>query len=133
MTLPSSQQRALDRIEKALADDHPGLDRLFGMFTRLSGHEPMPVIERVSAQPWWQRRRTRRWRGQTRPAIATMVGLAMAVGVLLGISLLLPSPQVCRSGTVSPVAARVHSVPAEPQPACPAQPAQPGNTSQVFP
>jgi Protein of unknown function (DUF3040) len=132
MTLPTSQQRALDRIEKALADDHPGLDRLFGMFTRLSGHEPMPEIERVSAQQW-RRRRTRRWRGQTRPAIATVVGLSMAIGVLLGISLLLPSTQECRSGKVSPVAARVHSVPAEPQPACPTGPAKQGNPNQVWP
>ena len=126
MTLPAGQQRALDQIEKTLADDHPGLDRLFGMFTRLSGHEAMPVTERVSDQPLRWRRPARRWRGPTRPAIATLAGLAMAVGVLLGISLLLPSPQVCRAGTVNPVAARLHPVRAAPQPACPAQPAQPG-------
>ena len=133
MTLPASQQRALDQIEKTLTDDHPGLDRLFATFTRLTRHEAMPVTERVSAQPRRWRRRTRRWPGQTRPAIATVTGMALAIGVLVGISLLLPKPQACSSGTVSPVAAHVHSVSAEPQPACPTQPAQPGNPSHGSP
>ena len=37
MSLPTSQQRALDQIEKTLADDHPGLGPLFATFTRLVG------------------------------------------------------------------------------------------------
>ena len=32
-----SQQRALDQIEKALADDHPGLESLYATFTSLVG------------------------------------------------------------------------------------------------
>jgi hypothetical protein len=55
MSLPASQRRALIQIEKTLADDHPGLRPLFAIFTRLNGHEAMPVTERVSARPW------RRW------------------------------------------------------------------------
>jgi hypothetical protein len=43
MSLPSGQQRALDHIEKTLADDHPGLGPLFAGFTRLTGHEAVPV------------------------------------------------------------------------------------------
>jgi len=125
MSLPVSQQRALNQIEKTLADDHPGLEPLFGIFTRLTGHEAMPVTERLSPQP-------QRWRGQTWPAMATLAGLAMVIGVLAGISLLLPSPPACPSGAVSQVA-RVRSVSAARPPACPSQAAKPGNTSQSEP
>ena len=57
MSLPAGQRRALNRIEKTLADDHPGLGPLFAIFTRLAGHEAMPVTERVTARLW--RRRVR--------------------------------------------------------------------------
>ena len=52
MSLPASQRRALNLIEKALADDHPGLGPLFAIFTRLTGHEPMPVTEQVMVGRW---------------------------------------------------------------------------------
>jgi hypothetical protein len=132
MSLPASQQRALNQIEQTLVDDHPGLEPLFGIFTRLTSHEAMPVTERLSAQPQRWRGQPQRWRGQTWPAIATLAGLAMFIGVLFGISLLLPSPQVCPSGAVSQIA-RVHSVSGERQPACPSQAAKPSNTSQSEP
>ena len=122
MSLPASQQRALNRIEEALVHDHPGLGPLFAIFTRLVGHEAMPVTERVTA-------RRMRMRIRMRPGVATVVALVMAIGVLAGISLLLPRPQVCASGTVSPVAARVQSVSAGHEPACPAPPPAPGSTS----
>jgi hypothetical protein len=60
MSLPSSQQHALNRIEKALAGDYPSLGPLFAIFTRLTGHEAMPVTERLTARPRWRQRRTRR-------------------------------------------------------------------------
>ena len=44
MSLPTSQQRALDQIEKTLADDHPGLGPLFNTFTRLAGQAPLPLF-----------------------------------------------------------------------------------------
>ena len=59
MSLPTSQQRALDQIEKTLADDHPGLGPLFATFTRLVGQEAMPVTEQVTDRPRrlpWPRR-----------------------------------------------------------------------------
>jgi hypothetical protein len=132
MSLPAGQQHALNKIEKTLADDHPGLEPLFGIFTRLTGHEAMPVTERLSAQPQPRRGQTRRWRGQRWPAVATLVGLAMVIGVLLGVSLLLRSPPACPSGTDSQIA-RVHPVSAERQPACPSQAANPGGTPQSQP
>jgi hypothetical protein len=56
MGLPGGQQRALNRIEKTLADDDPRLGPLFAIFTRLAGHEAMPATERVTAPPWRIRR-----------------------------------------------------------------------------
>ena len=124
MSLPASQQRALSQIEKALADDHPGLGPLFAIFTRLTGHEPMPVNERVTVS-WWRWRRRR-----MRPAVVTLVGLAMAAGALLTLSLLLPGPQVCFPSTVTTVAAHAPPVPAGRQPACATQQNKPAKASQ---
>jgi hypothetical protein len=124
MSLPASQRRALNLIEKTLADDHPGPGPLFAIFTRLAGHEAMPLTERVTA------RRQRRVRVRVRPGIATAVGLAMAMGALLALSLMLPSPRVCAPGTVTPASAHPRSAPAGHQPACATQQGKPGTTSQ---
>jgi hypothetical protein len=121
MSLPAGQRRALIQIEKTLADDHPGLGPLFADFTRLTGHEAMPVTERVTARRW--RRQRRMW-----PRVATVVGLALAMGALVAISLVLPGPQVCAPGRVTPVAAR--SAPTGSQPGCATQQNEPSNTSQ---
>ena len=89
MSLPAGQRRALNLIEKTLADDHPGPGPLFAIFTSLAGHEAMPLTERVTAR---RQRRMRVW-VRVRPGIATAVGLAMAMGALLALSLMLPGPQ----------------------------------------
>jgi len=123
MSLPASQQRALNQIEKALADDHPGLGPLFAIFARLVGQEAMPLTERVTAQRW--RRRQRR----VPLAVVTLVGLAMATGALLMLSLRLSGPPAC-PGTVTAVAPRMQYVPAGRQPACTPQQANPGKPSQ---
>jgi hypothetical protein len=60
MSLPASQQHALNRIEKALASDYPSLGPLFATFTRLTGYEAMPATERLTARPRWRQRRIRR-------------------------------------------------------------------------
>jgi hypothetical protein len=132
-SLPTSQQRALNRIEKTLADDHPSLGPLFAIFTRLVGHEAMPVTERVTARPWRPWRPWRfRWQRRMRPAVATAVGLAVATGALFALSLTLPRPQVC-PGTVIAVAAHVQSVPTSRPPACAAQQDKTNKTSQKMP
>src|ERR1700722_17417778 len=110
MSLPASQRRALNQIEKTLADDHPGLRPLFAIFTRLVDHEAMPVAEQVTAPRW-------RWRRRLRPGVAAVVGLAMAAGALLALSLMVSSPQLCAQGTVTPVAAHAQ-FPAGRQPIC---------------
>ena len=113
MSLPASQRRALNQIEKTLADDHPSLGPLFAIFTRLTGYEAMPVTERVTARRW-------RWQRWMRPGVAAVVGLAMATGALLALSLTLPGPQPCAQGTATPVAARTW-FPAGRQPICATQ------------
>lgn len=122
MSLPASQRRVLSQIEKTLADDHASLGPLFAAFTRQTGNEPMPVTERVTARRW-QRRRM--W-----PAVVTLAGLAVATGVLLTFSLLLPSPQVCVASTVTTVAAHARLVPSGRQPGCAIQPNKPAKPSQ---
>lgn len=120
MSLPASQRRALSQIETTLADDHPSLGPLFAVFTRLTGHEPMPVTERVAA----------RRRLGMRPAVLTLAGLTMATGVLLALSLLLPVPPVCGPSTVTTVTQHARPVPAGRQPGCATQQNKPGKASQ---
>jgi hypothetical protein len=50
MSLPASEQRALDRIEETLHVADPRLRSLFMIFTRLTRHEAMPGTEQVSAR-----------------------------------------------------------------------------------
>ena len=116
MSLPASQRRALNQIERTLADDHPSLGPLFAIFTRLTGREAMPVTERVTARQWrW------RWQRRWRPRLVTLVALAMAMGVLVTISLMLPGPQQCATdtGTLTSAVAHAQAVPTGRQAACP--------------
>jgi hypothetical protein len=80
---------------------------MFAIFTGLTGHEAMPLTEQVTARP---RRWPRRWPQRLRPAVVTLIGLAMAAGALLTLSLMLPGPQACAPGTVNPVAAQTQPV-----------------------
>jgi hypothetical protein len=123
MSLPAGQRRALIQIEKTLANDHPGLAPLFAVFTGMTGDEAMPVTERVTARRW-------RWQRPMWPRVATVVGLALAMGALVAISLVLPGPQVCARGTVTPVAARAQSASTGSQPGCATQQNEPSNTNQ---
>ena len=123
MSLPTSQQRALDQIEKTLADDHPGLGPLFATFTRLVGNEAMPVTERVTARP-----RRLSWRRRMWPTIAGVVGLALVSVALFTLSLTLPSRPTC-TGTVVSLAARTQSLPTGSQAACATQQSGPSTTS----
>jgi hypothetical protein len=123
MSWPASQRRALNQIEKTLADDHPNLGPLFAIFTRLTSHEAMPATERFTTRP-------RRWQRQMRLGVVTVIGLAMVTGALLTLSLMLPGPQACGRGTVTTVAAHTRSVPTGPQPGCATQQNTPSQTSQ---
>ena len=50
MSLPASQQRVLNRIDRMLRDSDPRLVALFSIFTRLTWEEEMPRIEEVRAR-----------------------------------------------------------------------------------
>ena len=61
MSLPASQQRMLDRIDRMLRDSDPRLAALFAIFTRLTWDEEMPRIEQIRARltrisGWFARR-----------------------------------------------------------------------------
>jgi hypothetical protein len=58
MSLPGRRQRALDRIEQALAAEDPGLRLRFAFFAVLTTHEEMPVTEQVPGRRQWIRHRS---------------------------------------------------------------------------
>ena len=47
MSLPAGEARSLARIERSLAQSDPALASLTGMFSKLTGHEPMPEREHL--------------------------------------------------------------------------------------
>src|ERR1035438_7138527 len=49
-SLPSKQQRVLDRIESILRDSDPRLAAMFVIFTRLTRDEEMPRLEELRAR-----------------------------------------------------------------------------------
>jgi Protein of unknown function (DUF3040) len=53
VSLPASQQRMLDRIDRMLRDSDPRLAALFAIFTRLTWHEEIPRIEQLRARMTW--------------------------------------------------------------------------------
>jgi hypothetical protein len=70
MSLPASQQRALDAIATDLRGADTRLARMFSVFTELTRLEKMPSAETFQPVRWWTRagRRTaRRQRGCTLP------------------------------------------------------------------
>lgn len=63
MSLPTRQQRILDRIEHLLRDSDPRLTSLFAIFSRLTREEEMPRVEELKARftrlgGWLSRRAT---------------------------------------------------------------------------
>ena len=61
MSLPASQQRTLNRIDRMLRDSDPRLVALFAIFTRLTWDEEIPGIEQIRARltrigGWFARR-----------------------------------------------------------------------------
>jgi hypothetical protein len=72
MSLPSSQQRVLDRIESLLRDSDPRLTAMFVIFTRLVRDEEMPRLEefraRLTRLRVWFSWRTAQARRMARPS-----------------------------------------------------------------
>jgi len=57
MTLPASQQHALDAIDEVFQSAEPRLATMFGVFTHLTGQETMPTVETLPPGRWWTRYR----------------------------------------------------------------------------
>ena len=57
MTLPPSQQHALNAIDDVLQSAEPRLATMFGVFTDLTRMEAMPAAETLPPGPWWARHR----------------------------------------------------------------------------
>jgi hypothetical protein len=105
MSLPTSQQRVLERIENRLRDSDPRLTALFVIFTRLTRDEEMPGVEELRARlvrlrAWasWHtapiRRVARRRSERIRAIVFFPVALAaMACALLIGAGP--PSGQRC--------------------------------------
>ena len=55
MTLPPSQQHALNAIDDVLQSAEPRLATMFGVFTDLTRTEAMPAAETLPPAPWWAR------------------------------------------------------------------------------
>jgi hypothetical protein len=57
MTLPPSQQHALDAIDDVLQSAEPRLATMFGVFTDLTRLDDMPAVETLPPEPRWARYR----------------------------------------------------------------------------
>jgi hypothetical protein len=57
MSLPPSQQHALDAIDGVLQSAEPRLATMFGVFTHLTRQEAMPAVETLPPGRWWTRYR----------------------------------------------------------------------------
>ena len=57
MTLPASQQHALDAIDEVFQSAEPRLATMFGVFTHLTQQEAMPAVETLPPGRWWSRYR----------------------------------------------------------------------------
>jgi hypothetical protein len=96
MSLPTCQQRVLERIEGKLTESDPRLVSLFTIFTRLTWAEKMPWIEQLRARPvvdriarmgGWFRGRGRRPASRVRAMLllpAFLTAAACAVTIAFG-------------------------------------------------
>ena len=84
MTLPPSQQHALNAIDDVLQSAEPRLATMFGFFTDLTRMEAMPAAETLPPDPWWARwarhRRPGHLAGARGPATSWPAGLEAAAG-----------------------------------------------------
>jgi hypothetical protein len=120
MTLPASQQHALDAIDDVLQCAEPRLATMFGVFTDLTGQEAMPAVETLPPGRWWSRyrlpghhyrpgRQPRGRRAARRLGRVVLVPLLLIAAVGLLISSLVtagPAGRGCGPAAVMVMAAR---------------------------
>lgn len=106
MSLPASQQNALDAIDDGLRHGDPRLARMFAVFTRLTRLESMPARETLPPRQWWP---SRRWgagpRGShpqrslaSRVIARLLVPVLVAAALSLLIMSILANPSASRRG-----------------------------------
>jgi Protein of unknown function (DUF3040) len=81
MSLPTRQQRALDRIEASLVSGDPNLTSMFATFTRMTCLEAMPSTEAI-------RRRL--------PRVLIACAMALAMAGVIAIGALMSGPSCAR-------------------------------------
>ena len=99
MSLPASQQRALDAIDSHLRGTDIRLASMFTVFTELTRLEKMPLAETVQPVRWWARagRRAARPRRSGRAGTIMLVPLLLAATLsLLLLSMLTTRPASSR-------------------------------------
>ncbi len=96
ISLPACRQRALGRIEQALAAEDPDLGLRFAFFTMLTRHEALPATEQVPGGL-----------GQALRRAMTLPLVAISLAALLAANGLTSGQPACRTG---PNAA-AHSLP----------------------
>jgi hypothetical protein len=101
MSLPASEQRALNRIEETLQAGDPRLRSLFMMFTRLTRHEAMPSTEQVN--------------GRLRTSLLRTIAIPIALAAILS-GLILSSSASGRNACV--IQAGSHSQVSSPMSGC---------------
>jgi hypothetical protein len=104
MSLPASQQHALDAIDDGLRHGDPRLARMFAVFTRLTGQESMPARETLPPRQWWATARRRAGPRGSQRSLADrltarlLVPLLLAAALSLLIMSILASPSASRRG-----------------------------------
>ena len=100
MSLPASQQHALDAIDDGLQHGDPRLARMFAVFTRLTRLESMPTRETLPPRQWWTHGRwPARPRGPQRSlAGRLLVPVLLAAALSLLIMSILANPSASRRG-----------------------------------
>jgi hypothetical protein len=114
VSLPTAQQRTLDRIADGLRRSEPKLAAMYGIFARLCSSEALPRPEQLIEDPRW-----RRWPGpllarlgRARLLIASQVAIGLVLVALLA-GLTWHGPVGCGSAP--------HSAMAQARLWCPAQ------------
>jgi hypothetical protein len=96
MSLPASQQHALDAIDDVLRSGDPRLARMFAVFTELTQQESMPARETLPPRRLWPRRRpgqqVPRRRRPSRVCIRLLVPVLLAATLTLLMLSVLSSP-----------------------------------------
>lgn len=87
MSLPASQQRALNAIDTDLRRADIRLASMFSVFTELTRLDKMPLAETYPPVRWWTRSGRPSGRARTRRRPASRLGTIMLIPLLLAATL----------------------------------------------